>query len=148
MSELYIQLPDDFGERYEKYLNKALNAKEKPMVVPPQESIGKDIPVITYDPATGDGQVLGGRKFKFKYDGKEFKLFRELYKNINTVIKRYDVVIAIEIYEDGDKPIEAQRSLDTEKINRAVTKIREKTGLTPEQLSNNDGNLILRAKQG
>lgn len=149
MSDLFLKLPNDFLKRYEKYrASFEVSQSEKEEKKTDEIELKNDLPVVIYDTSTGLGSVLNGKDFKFKYNSKEFRLFRELHNNINTMVKRYDVVVAIELYEDGDKEKPERRSLDTEAISRTANKIREKTGLTTDQLVNNDGNLVLKAKKG
>jgi len=148
---LKIYLPLDFGERYEKYRGMLLEIlKEKE----PKEKLS--LLKIEYNPISGIGYV-NGKRFKFKDDQPEYQLFRELYKRIGNKIPREKVLKLINF--KSDEPVfkepewtefRKQNDVTTSEtlaINKVVKKIRSRTGLTPDQLVNNNGNLTLVAQK-
>ncbi|GEM_PF-6869595 len=100
------------------------------------------LPVISYNSITGMG-MTNTKKFKFKDPKPEYRLFKLLFEGLNKKVYRYDVLVAICFYEDGEDQDPARHGAETEKINDVVKKIREKTGLTRTQLVINGGNLTL-----
>ncbi len=108
-----------------------------------------DLPLIDYNDATGKGEVVGKKKFKFKDGSPEFKVFTALYaklgKKKGAKLERQDVLIAGGFYEDHEAPEPARKTAETAFINDIAKGIREKTGLDTDHLVNNNGNLTLLA---
>jgi len=142
-SEIAPVNENDYGI-YEIKLN------EKEMIFFQQEPI----PEIHYNSKTGIG-FIGLKRFKFKDNQTEYKVFPELYKNINRKVLRKKLLDLIGFTESkelsnqydskGNKLIGKQSA--TYKINELVKKIRKRTGLNTNQLVNNNGNLILVGKK-
>ena len=89
---------------------------------------------IYYNPITGKGWVKG-KIFTFKDHQPEFLLFEKLYKNINTTIKRNEVLNIT-----GTSP---NIKMTTFYINDLVKKIRMRTQLNTQELVQNNGNITL-----
>lgn len=117
------------------------------------------IPEIYYNCQSGIGFV-DGKRFKFKDDQPEFKVFSELYKNINKPLFREKVLRLSNFYKEDEgsdisniiligkqKRKKSQYTSATYFINALAKKIRERTGLNINQLVNNNGNLTLVGKR-
>lgn len=103
----------------------------------------EDKPVtIKYNATTGTGSVQS-KIFKLKDGQADFKVFGELYKNINKSVRRIDVLVLIGSYKKGEELDLERKITDTYEINELVKGIRKKTDLNPRQLVNNKGNLTL-----
>ncbi len=108
-------------------------------------------PEIYYNFNTGVG-FLNDKKFKLKLNHPGTKVFEKLYERIGERLPREEVlkIIGSENKEPffkeprwvGLRKTDTDKS-DTYTINEVVTKIRKRTGLTPDQLVNNNGNLTL-----
>jgi hypothetical protein len=98
--------------------------------------------VIFYNHTTGLGKN-NGKDFRLKDNTQEYKVFRFLYKNINEKMSRYDVLVESGFYEDGENPNPNKKTLETEKINLLVKKLRKKVSLNTKNLINNAGNITL-----
>ncbi len=62
---------------------------------------------------------------------------------MNKKVLRINVLELIHLYEEGEEPVPARKSAETDAINIVTKKIRKVTGITPDQLIINNGNLIL-----
>jgi len=95
-------------------------------------------PQINYNCKTGTGHTKL-KKFKFKNHQPEFRVFAEMYKNINNPIVREKVLqisVCKELGEDRK----------TYFINELAKKMRKRTGLTKDDIVNNNGDLTLVAE--
>jgi len=113
------------------------------------------LPQIYYDPNSGLG-VTNNKRFKFKNDQPEFKIFTKLYQSMGSPISR-PVVLELANYEECED-FTLQRSIKnkslkcvghkyaTQFINELAKKIRQMAGLTPELLVLNEGSLTLRGQ--
>lgn len=109
---------------------------------------------IYYNCQSGIG-FINGKRFKFKDDQLEYKVFPELYKNINLKVLRKKVIDLMGFTESkeflnsddnkGNKFIVKQNA--TYRINELAKKIRKRTELNTNQLVNNNGNLTLVGKK-
>jgi len=88
---------------------------------------------IRYNPITGVG-LLRGKDFKFKDQQPEYFLFKDLYENYNRPVKK-EVILKILKHSDS--------TAGTLAINDLVKKIRARTGLKPNELVLNNGNITL-----
>lgn len=113
------------------------------------------IPEIHYNFKTGIGFV-DGKRFKFKDDQPEYILFDRLYKQIGKRLLKKEVLKILKV--DTEKPFLKEpewigrKRKDTEIthtyiINELVKKMRKRTGLNPNELVNNNGNLTLVGKK-
>lgn len=100
------------------------------------------LPTVSYNPVSGYGYI-GDRKFKFVDGTPEYRVFGKLYENINKKLGRYDVLEIGHFYEDGEEPNPTKKTLETAFINGVTKTMREKTGLSVEQIVQNRGNLTL-----
>jgi hypothetical protein len=105
-------------------------------------SANEKLPAIEYNTQTGMGRV-NNKKFKFKDGTSEYRLFSLLYENIGKKVGRYEVLLATQFYEDGENQDIARKAAETTNINDVMKTMREKTGLTPDELVNNNGNITL-----
>lgn len=121
----------------DKNLSEIINSKTED-----NTSEVNDSKLITYNKKTGIGSYKG-HKFKFKKDTDQYYLFNELYEKMNKSISRYDVLVIIGFYEEGDTPDKSRKSLETNRINNITKNIRKKVGLNPETLVQNSGTLAL-----
>ena len=107
-----------------------------------------DLPLIEYNEATGKGEVVGKKKFKFKDGSPEYKVFKILYTKLGkkpAKLERQDVLITVDFYKDYEKPDLTRKTAETALINDIAKNIREKTGVNTEELVNNNGSLTLLA---
>jgi len=107
-----------------------------------------DLPLIDYNEATGKGEVVGKKEFKFKDGSPEYKVFNVLYSKLGKKVaklERQDVLITGEFYKDYEQPDLAKKTLETNFINDIAKNIREKTGLNTKELVMNNGSLTLLA---
>ena len=111
--------------------------------------IVSDLPLIDYNEATGKGEVIDKKKFKFKDGSPEYNVFKILYSKLGkkpAKLERLDVLIAGGFYPDYQQELDPVRKTDeTACINDIAKNIREKTGLNTEELVNNNGSLTLLA---
>lgn len=158
MTTLRIQFPDDFGERYLAYKEKLLGQKiESPKkMIPVQNSADmtgkstaknlRNADEIYYNQKTAVGDI-DGREFRFKPDSSFAKVFSSLWGMIGTPLKRQEVLILADFYEEGQEPDPARRSAETLLINNTAKSIRSALKIGPKVLINNDGNLTLLGKK-
>lgn len=107
-----------------------------------------DLPLIDYNEATGKGEVVGKKEFKFKDGSPEYKVFNTLYAKLGkktAKLERQDVLITAEFYKDYEQPDPSKKTLETNFINDIAKNIREKTGLNTKEVVMNNGSLTLLA---
>lgn len=97
---------------------------------------------IYYHKESGVG-FFGKKRFKFKDHQSEFRVFGKLFDNINRSIQRHKILQLMEFYTGDEKPNKALKSDETYEINELCKKIRKRTGLSINELVNNNGNLSL-----
>lgn len=107
---------------------------------------------IYYDKYTGVGYAYG-RRFKFKNDQPEFLIFAEMYDDINRPLARARVLQlanyeksedeTFEKLSDNPKRKSSSHTSATYFINELAKKMRGMTGLSIDQLVNNNGDLTL-----
>ncbi|MFA5888768.1 MAG: hypothetical protein WCW47_00715 [Candidatus Paceibacterota bacterium] len=131
MIDLYVNLPNDFEQRYKEYRNELLGNEQN-----------KILSGIYYNQITGVGCV-NGKEFKLKDNTAEYRVFNLLYGNIGKKVSRYDVLVGAHFYEDGADIDPTRKIGETSKINDVVKKIRFKLNLSVNELVNNNGNLTL-----
>jgi hypothetical protein len=110
--------------------------------------IVSDLPLVDYNEATGKGEVIGRKKFKFKDGNAEFRIFKMLYAKLGkktAKLERQDVLVAGGFYKDYEEPDPARKTNETDFINDIAKAIRTKTDLTTEEFVNNNGSLTLLA---
>jgi hypothetical protein len=100
------------------------------LIGPPRKKDSKKI--ITYNNITGMGRV-DHHPFKFKNHQPEFRLFSDLYDNMNTAVPFERVKVLI----GGESHSWSQR------ITTLVTKIKRRTKLTKDDIVQNNGSLTL-----
>lgn len=103
----------------------------------------KQLSKISYNKESGIGYV-DGKRFKFKDHKPEYKVFLELYENINKRVLRKKVLELIGVSKDDDN---ISRKLNTETINELTKEIRKRTSLDTNTLALNNGNLTLTGKK-
>ena len=145
-------------KNFKQALGKTLQKQNKPPLIKPMrlpETEIERLPKISYDSVSGIGYV-NDKRFKFKDDQPEYKIFEKLYKRIGKKLLRKKVLKIMGIQNEEPFLKEPkwirQKKKDTEvtdtyRINEIVKKIRKRTELTPDELVNNNGNLILRAQK-
>ena len=142
----------DLKEQVIKVHHVLLNKLSEAPIMEPKKIKEKTTPtadiaaLIQYNPQSGAGFV-NEKHFKFKDHQPEYRIFGMLWEKINKKIRRYDVLVAAHFYEDGEELDPDRRGAETLKINEIVTKMRKRTGLTTDQLANNNGNLTLIGKR-
>lgn len=104
-----------------------------------KEKLGLNfLPKIVYNDKTGIG-ITENKRFKFKNHQPEFRIFAEMYKNINNPIIRGEVLKISACKELGE-------DTKTYFINELTKKMRKRTGLTKDNIVNNNGDLTLVAE--
>lgn len=96
------------------------------------------IPEVYYNNKTGVG-FAGNKRFKFKNHQPEFKIFAEMHKSINNPI------LKIKVLELGNQDTVGE-DVKTYFINELAKKMRKRTGLTKDNIVNNNGDLTLVAE--
>jgi len=104
---------------------------------------------IHYNKNTGIGYA-NGKRFIFKNHQPEFVVFSHLYLNINHPITKKEILKFCQY--DENRPITSEgQSYHYAKgayfINNLAKKIRKRTGLTPDQVALNNGDLTLVGKK-
>lgn len=110
------------------------------------------IPNVYYNQSTGIGYA-NDKRFKFKNDQPEFAVFKLMYNKINNPVPR-QVVLELAKQEEieGDdltkltKNTKRKTSIHTSStyfLNELMKEMRERTGLTKDQLVNNNGDFTL-----
>lgn len=97
---------------------------------------------IVFNKETGDGSFKG-KSFRLKHGTSVYRLFSKLYETSNKKIGRYDVLVILHFYEDGEDTDSSRKSAETALINETVKELRRKTGLDKLQLVQNMGNVTL-----
>ena len=86
-----VHLTKIFGEKTKKVSPLArLPKEERVLAVAPSMAL----PEITFDHITGVGSV-NGKRFRFKIDTPEFRLFRRIFSTMNKHVKREDVLLLL-----------------------------------------------------
>lgn len=88
---------------------------------------------LFFNSETGIG-YLNGNRFVFKNNRPKYDLFKALYENINTTLPLKEVVKVAKLDKENNLAYQ---------VNELITDMRRKTGLTKDQLTNNNGNLSL-----
>lgn len=124
--------------------------KKKLKTLESQLSGSQSVQDIYYNRASGTGYV-GKKQFKFKNHQPEYRVFAELYTNINKEISREKVLALMGFKESED--LGEQNSADGKKliikvsatyeINELAKKIRKRAGLSRNELVMNNGALTL-----
>lgn len=144
---IFFKLADykDYARRIHIYITTELikNDEENnlPSIKKEYEHNPKGIQFISYNDQTGTGQAR--KKFKLKLDQSEHKVFSELYKNINYKVSRESILVLIGHHKEGEIVNKPSKKSGTYAITSLVKALREKTGLNPDELVQNGGNLIL-----
>jgi len=107
-----------------------------------RESKADETAMLDYNPETGIG-YNGSKKFKLKDGSPEYRVFSRLYANLNKRVHRFDVLELVKFYEDGQDSDPTRKTAETAAINDVAKSLRDKAGLTTEQLVMNNGNLTL-----
>lgn len=135
-----IQLPENF---YEKARAVQGEFAQEPKRVVPQ---------IHYNKQTGVGFV-DGAQFKFKDHQPEYRVFAEMYKQVNNTVPRNEVLALMGLLESENRLGQNENSnesvsktAETYKINELAKKMRKRTRLNKNTLVMNNGNLTLVGK--
>lgn len=137
----------DHLEAFEKRLQE-MAAKSEGNIHPEETSKplkpngNKGVIEIYYDQKSGIGEI-NSRKFKIKPSDSCADVFASLYGTINLPVKREEVLISSNFYEEGQTPDPARRSSETLHINEIAKTIRRILKVDVNTLVNNDGNLTL-----
>jgi len=102
-----------------------------------------DIQIVSYNPITGAGYAKG-EYFRFKNDQPEFFVFAEMYKNIGKSVPKSKI---LELCDKSAKFGNPSNEIISYTINDLVKKMRKRTGLNKEELSDNNGALTLVGKK-
>ena len=98
---------------------------------------------IAYDAQTGKGSV-DAAPFQLTYDTAEYKLFTEAWSHRGEMIKRPQVAQLIGHHKEGEQDTTpASKILTTRAINKVVTKLRAKTGLTRDEFILSGGSVTI-----
>ena len=125
-----------FDARYEKYrraFEKGSKANRKDALE------GKQVTAtlgIYYNKTTGIGHSTV-KRFKFYKDQPEFVVFKRMYSNINHSISREEILKLCQ-YDENTQELSNKYFL-----NNLAKKMRKRTGLTPDQITLNRGDLTL-----
>lgn len=138
----HFKILDNYFRLYDQYNvhtneNASVNSYQIPL------TINTALPTVSYDAISGVGYINQNR-FKFKDHQPEYRVFAELFRNINLKVSRKSVLKLMGYNDDNNQVIKARKSDETFAINELVTKIKKRTSLNKDQLINNNGNLTLR----
>lgn len=107
----------------------------------------KNVPVITFDRATGEG-TIDGHAFKLMRGKQPHLLFAAMYENIGEPVDRGTVLELMGIRKQGDdRSVAMSQAQETRQINQAVSSLRKIVGLNANQLVLSGGSIILKAQK-
>ena len=100
---------------------------------------------IYFDIRTGKGYAR--KDFKFSRKAKPYKVFRELYENMNELVSRISVLVLMKKCREDEGEQEEARTMNTYYITEMSKLLRKSTGLTPSELVQNSGALVLLGRK-